>query len=555
MKHPSTSAAGQEDRLAPIEDSTEAMGHSPEEPIEESTADPEERGTPTPPGVTPTTAESGGTAPTTWSRSTGDTPTQSRVERAEPIHAQPQQVPVPIRTSPLPGPEHGLPDLPSTTSTNGPLLGRIISSPTRSDPHVLSPTPRRVSMGEVSPVGSPIHDEPAAMYLMNMVERDPPPPAQQDPAQPAQTRDLTPERARPSIVTSLDTSSHQKYPSDSLARKPSGARAPPPPKMSGSRSLEAIGDEDRRGLSSATTQPDLGEDVSAYVAYADQPSPAKPMAEAKALSPPPVQEDGMRSSFALSKSAAERRAKAEQAAADQQRTMSMPGGGKRTAGAETWSGSDEEEDEEESPVVTTRSTLPPPRQPRQASPEQPVQRVLSQTRALPAIPRAPEIRMPNGDGHRNSLPQAPTEQPRSRSPAQQQQQPSAPNRQTVWNANFSADHGMAENKSGKFVELEQPSEQLTKAFAPHGLLQAGMQNKEDRSAKKQEELAREMGSSLINVPSKPPPPQTGLLGAVAAHERDRKNAGGIGATLTDRERERRQGVSWTPSLHESADEN
>jgi CCR4-NOT transcriptional complex subunit CAF120 len=125
----------------------------------------------------------------------------------------------------------------------------------------------------------------------------------------------------------------------------------------------------------------------------------------------------------------------------------------------------------------------------------------------------------------------------------------------VWNANFSADHGMAENKSGKFVELEQPSEQLTKAFAPHGLLQAGMQNKEDRSAKKQEELAREMGSSLINVPSKPPPPQTGLLGAVAAHERDRKNAGGIGATLTDRERERRQGVSWTPSLHESADEN
>ncbi|KAK4687703.1 hypothetical protein P7C73_g2417, partial [Tremellales sp. Uapishka_1] len=80
---------------------------------------------------------------------------------------------------------------------------------------------------------------------------------------------------------------------------------------------------------------------------------------------------------------------------------------------------------------------------------------------------------------------------------------------------------------------------MTKAFAPHGLLQAGIQDKEDRSAKKQEELARETGSSLINVPNKPPPPQTGLLGAVAAHERDRKNAGGIGATLTDRDRERR----------------
>jgi hypothetical protein len=99
------------------------------------------------------------------------------------------------------------------------------------------------------------------------------------------------------------------------------------------------------------------------------------------------------------------------------------------------------------------------------------------------------------------------------------------------------------NKSGKFVEMEDPAAQLTKPFAPHGLLQAGLQDREDRSAKRQEELARETGTSLINVPSKPPPPQTGLLGAVAAHERERKNAGGIGATLTDRERERRQNVS------------
>jgi CCR4-NOT transcriptional complex subunit CAF120 len=125
----------------------------------------------------------------------------------------------------------------------------------------------------------------------------------------------------------------------------------------------------------------------------------------------------------------------------------------------------------------------------------------------------------------------------------QQQQQQNTNRQTVWNANFSADHGMHENKSGKFVEMEDPATQLTKAFAPHGLLQAGLQDKEDRSAKRQEELARETGTSLINVPSKPPPPQTGLLGAVAAHERERKNAGGIGATLTDREREKRLNVS------------
>jgi hypothetical protein len=127
---------------------------------------------------------------------------------------------------------------------------------------------------------------------------------------------------------------------------------------------------------------------------------------------------------------------------------------------------------------------------------------------------------------------------------QQQQQLATQNRQSVWNANFAADHGMTENKTGKFVEMEDPATQLTKPFAPHGLLQAGLQDREDRSAKRQEELARETGTSLINVPSKPPPPQTGLLGAVAAHERERKNAGGIGATLTDRERERRQNVSF-----------
>jgi len=89
-----------------------------------------------------------------------------------------------------------------------------------------------------------------------------------------------------------------------------------------------------------------------------------------------------------------------------------------------------------------------------------------------------------------------------------------------------------------FVQLE-PSETMTKAFTPHGLLSAGMQDKEDRSAKRQEELARGTGASLVNVPNKPPPPQTGLLGYVTAHERERKREGGLGAALTEREREKR----------------
>ncbi|KAF9456625.1 hypothetical protein BDZ94DRAFT_1314985 [Collybia nuda] len=96
----------------------------------------------------------------------------------------------------------------------------------------------------------------------------------------------------------------------------------------------------------------------------------------------------------------------------------------------------------------------------------------------------------------------------------------------------------APNTRDTFVQLE-PAETMTKAFTPQGLLSAGIQDKQDRSAKRQEELARETGASLINVPNKPPPPQMGLLGAITAHERDRKREGGVGAALTEREREKR----------------
>ena len=117
-------------------------------------------------------------------------------------------------------------------------------------------------------------------------------------------------------------------------------------------------------------------------------------------------------------------------------------------------------------------------------------------------------------------------------------------RQNMWTSALDAPHAPPEesNPNGKFITLE-PSAQMTKAFTPHGLLQAGLQDKEDRSAKKQQEIAKETGASLLNVPNKPPEPQTGLLGAITAHERDRKAAGGLGAALTERERDRRLAVS------------
>lgn len=112
-------------------------------------------------------------------------------------------------------------------------------------------------------------------------------------------------------------------------------------------------------------------------------------------------------------------------------------------------------------------------------------------------------------------------------------------RQNMWSQVLEKPGQLPEHKSDTFVQIEPPSQTMTKAFAPHGLLSAGLQDKHDRSAKRQEELARESGASLINVPNKPPPPQTGLLGAVTAHERERKREGGLGAALTEREREKR----------------
>lgn len=124
-------------------------------------------------------------------------------------------------------------------------------------------------------------------------------------------------------------------------------------------------------------------------------------------------------------------------------------------------------------------------------------------------------------------------------------------RQSMFNTHLAAAHGDDSRSNtppqGPIVRDRQtflqlnPEEQpgaMTTVFTPHGLVQAGAQDKAERSAKAQEAEARAMGSHLVNVPNKPPPPQAGLLGAITAHERDRKGAGGFGATLTERERER-----------------
>lgn len=311
-----------------------------------------------------------------------------------------------------------------------------------------------------------------------------------------------------------------------------------------------------------------------------------------------------RSSFAPSKQATQRLAKTQAQQAAHQAAVHRPGKsggangkGKRRARQDGWAeSSDEEEEEEEEdddedvdsdgdPVAPRRS------QGSGAGPGQNLGRLstqgspygsstdLNQGKAQRNLPRPPSPgrgygeqddyyhqQGPGGSGpstHR----QPPGHYPRSqylddRRPSPQphghshlRPQSDFPNpgaaRQTIWSQALENKEPSKDNTHQRetFVQLE-PSQTMTKAFAAHGLLSAGLQDRQERSAKRQEEVAKETGASLVNVPMKPPPPQTGLLGAVSAHERERQREGGIGAALTERERERRMAEERQRKLDE-----
>lgn len=77
------------------------------------------------------------------------------------------------------------------------------------------------------------------------------------------------------------------------------------------------------------------------------------------------------------------------------------------------------------------------------------------------------------------------------------------------------------------------------AIGAHGLLQAGLQDRHNRSAAQLEAHAKETGGPLLQLDAKPQVAQAGLVGAIASHQKDRKREGGIGAHLTEKDRERR----------------
>ncbi|KAK4683561.1 hypothetical protein P7C73_g6682, partial [Tremellales sp. Uapishka_1] len=386
--------------------------------------------------------------PTNWSQETGPSPTYSNgatptsvantVSPIGPISVLRQSgqnrqalPPVPPAAQAYSRPESPAhdkdSDSASSSKTQTLAFHSAVPAVAETERQVLSPQPRRVSSEHSSSGGGALVDEPAAMYLMNMV----------DEPQSHQPLNASPERPRPTIVTSINKDSAPAT-HESLGRKPSGARAPPPRKPSASRTLDSIDDAPSapEPMSTTGTHSDLGDDASTYLAFLDQPPPTEPpRTMTRQLSPPIPVAEPLASSFAPSKAAAERRAKAEQAAAEQQRARDMPGGGRRRVSQVNHnesSGSEDEDEDEESPVLRTRQPPSSQSQIQQQSLEpQSVQR--STSRALPPVPGAPaHASLPYPQENRDSrhsyhtqpdqgyqLP-APVsyDRPRSRSPAQ-----------------------------------------------------------------------------------------------------------------------------------------
>ncbi|KAL0574993.1 hypothetical protein V5O48_006981 [Marasmius crinis-equi] len=319
---------------------------------------------------------------------------------------------------------------------------------------------------------------------------------------------------------------------------------------------------------------------------ASSTSPPPPASQPRALG-------AVKSSFAPSNKAAERKAKAQAQQAAAAAAASRPGraaNGKRkmrSAKADdgAWSSDEEEEEDEEEdededneevdsdgepaskPVSGANSSdnsIKPPQGGDDYFAQQATATHSRPPRNLPQIPTGrpgeaddlPPSRRPPVESQYSQQPMSQyyPQQPQMMSrntmyedntPIRTQMEhptPNHPRQHNMWSQVLDPGHHTGDapsNTRDTFVQLESPAQTMTKAFTPQGLLSAGLHDKQGRSAKRQEELARESGASLINVPNKPPPPQTGLLGAITAHERERKRDGGVGAALTEREREKR----------------
>ncbi|KAK4051814.1 hypothetical protein OIV83_002519 [Microbotryomycetes sp. JL201] len=225
------------------------------------------------------------------------------------------------------------------------------------------------------------------------------------------------------------------------------------------------------------------------------------------------------SSFAPNKRAEERLAAAKLAEQSQQAAFTRPGRQPGTATqtkSKAWVDSDDDEEEPEEDDSDDEPAPPRPNVVQQTS-------SFGQQRPLgslaPNDPRRQSYleRGPSPDNRLSSLPPSPMN---ATAPL-----PASPSKRELDLRNESQGAAVAGN--------------MKPVVSPHGLLHAGILDKEERSARALEHQAREGGGPLVNLPSKPPPPQTGLVGAITSLEREKERTGGVGRALTEQQRERK----------------
>ncbi|BGP01263.1 hypothetical protein NBRC10513v2_002214 [Rhodotorula toruloides] len=264
---------------------------------------------------------------------------------------------------------------------------------------------------------------------------------------------------------------------------------------------------------------------------------ARPTTQPAPASAEPPQTSSFPSSFAQNKRAQERAAAAQLAQQAQHAALTKPGRPAGMAGQQRkkmWEDSDEEEEEEnedeESEDVHSAQQQP-PRPVTQSASNSSI--APSPARSRVASPLPPPVAMEVPQDHLRQG-RSPQRSPGIDPAARQSYLDNGPGRQHPY------PHTAPPASPTRDFDTEAGQQMSRKpALNPHGLLATGMLEKEERSARAQEHAARDTGGTLVSLPAKAPPPQTGLVGALTSHEREKERTGGVGRALTEQQKERK----------------
>ncbi|GAA6054229.1 hypothetical protein JCM3770_001402 [Rhodotorula araucariae] len=259
---------------------------------------------------------------------------------------------------------------------------------------------------------------------------------------------------------------------------------------------------------------------------------AKPASSQPSASSTPSKQQTFPSSFANNKRE-ERAAAAQLAQQAQQAALTRPGRapGAKLAKKKAWEDSDEDEDAQEDEDESSEDEAPPARVQPSASSGSLAPTPAPASRGVSPIPSSTSMDMARPRPQYSNSPQrSPAVDPAARQ-SYLENGPSP--------ANYSNSAPPASPIYAEMPEVTDGQPHRKPALNPHGLLATGMIEKEERSARAQENAARDTGGTLVSLPAKAPPPQTGLVGALTSHQREKERTGGVGRALTEQQRERK----------------